>query len=961
MKPFICLLACIALAAETNAQTPLTKEQILNMSTEELSELPLEDLMQAVETLGVGSVDELFALIMNKNVSSASKTEESTFTSQLATTVITKDELRSWGATTIEDAFRLVPGMIVSQRNNGDYDIHIRGLNNVPENQLLLYTNNNNMQLMVDGRSVQNLITGIIQMDQLPISIEDVERIEVVRGACSALYGMNAVTGIINIITEKPAARSKTVSGCAQMGNRDTYIADFTLRQAVSDRLAFGITANAQTRGRNTDKLYVAAANDLYYDVQGAYAVGAIPSEADKADPDKLRDVSGGGYFAVDEINNIRQLDTRGRLMLINETDAPIEGMFPEPGLARRNFGINGYVSFTPKADLRVDLTGGYQNSYALNLSPSQDFFTEVGTDSKTGYVNLEANAGGLRILANYTGGPQNFVKGVAGFKLKANIFNAEAEYDFNVGDFNIRPGVAYNYMYYKDYPEVSKSHAPEEIGFLGGSADINVVSPSLRAQWRLGGLSVTGAVRADKTSKPDKWNTSYLAAASYEINDANFVRLSFGHAFRGPNMINTGVDQTWYRTGLIVPSMMYFKGSSEADLMNLDNVEFGYRWKPTPRVLLDAEVFLSRSQDYGAVMTSKSAYTISESMFSGVKSSMTADPEQMKQLIALRQTDPAAFQQKMTEISQTMITSLMGTMDTYTQMEYQNLPYKVYQMGLSLNLDWIVSSKLIVKLNANVQSTKVDNFFVYSQNANVGGQIASATQTTLAAVTELVQGEMHKTGYAGDAFNFADFYGFRDAVNWNSWTDAQRQDVENQLLQSYSSNGNADATVSISSDASPVASRTVKNPLSMYYAMKYGVLRRKTAGEDYYDCGTTETQDPELSDGHKHKATPAVYGMVGLIYKPTSQWNIAAYGNYVGKRVYNTTYSQSVAEYGNTRSENTDLDPKFTLNLKVGYKPSDNVEFFFNANNLFNNDKREMIYCDKIGGLYTVGVNFAM
>lgn len=278
MKPFICLLACIALAAETNAQTPLTKEQILNMSTEELSELPLEDLMQAVETLGVGSVDELFALIMNKNVSSASKTEESTFTSQLATTVITKDELRSWGATTIEDAFRLVPGMIVSQRNNGDYDIHIRGLNNVPENQLLLYTNNNNMQLMVDGRSVQNLITGIIQMDQLPISIEDVERIEVVRGACSALYGMNAVTGIVNIITEKPAAGSKTISGSAQMGNSDTYIADFALRQAVSDRLALGITANAQTRGRNTDKLYVAAANDLYYDVRGAYAVGATPS-----------------------------------------------------------------------------------------------------------------------------------------------------------------------------------------------------------------------------------------------------------------------------------------------------------------------------------------------------------------------------------------------------------------------------------------------------------------------------------------------------------------------------------------------------------------------------------------------------------------------------------------------------------------------------------------------------------
>lgn len=961
MKSFFCLLACIALATEASAQAPLSKEQILNMSTDELSELPLEDLMQAVETLGVGSVDELFALIMNKSVSSASKTEESTFTSQLATTVITKDELRSWGATTIEDAFRLVPGMIVSQRNNGDYDIHIRGLNNVPDNQLLLYTNNNNMQLMVDGRSVQNLITGIIQMDQLPISIEDVERIEVVRGAASALYGMNAVTGIVNIITEKPSATSKTVSGGAQMGNMDTYMADFAIRQSFGGKVAFGISANAQNRGRDTDKLYVAAANELYYDVNNSYAPGSTPSEADLVDPDKLRDASKGGYYSVSQINNLRQRDSRGRLWLVNETDAPIEGMFPEPGLARRNFGINGYVSFTPSADVRVDLTGGYQNSYALNLSPSQDYFTEVGTDSKTGYVNIEANAGGLRVLANYTGGPQNFIKGVPGFKLRANIVNAQAEYDIKAGNFGIRPGLAYNFLYYKDYAVESPSHSPEKIGFLGGHSDISVVSPSLRAQWAKGGFCLTAAVRADKTSKPDKWNTSYLAAASYKINDANFVRLSFGHAFRGPNMINTSVNQTWYRTDLQAPSYMYFKGSADADLMNLDNIEFGYRWKPTPRILLDAEVFLSRSQDYGAVMTRKSAYTISESQFAGVKNAMTADPEQMAQLIALRQTDPEAFAAKMTEIASNMVSSLMGTMDTYSQLEYQNLPYKVYQMGLSLNLDWIVSSKLIVKLNANVQSTKVDNYFTYSQNANIGGQISSATRTTLAAVTELVQNEMRKTGYANDAFNFADFYAFRDETNWNSWTDDQKSDVQNQLLQSYNANGNADATVSIASSASPVASRTVKNPLSMYYAMKYGVLRRKTAGEDFYDCGTSETQEPQLSDGHKHKATPAVYGMIGLIFKPTSQINISAYGNYIGKRVYNTTYSESVAENGDTRSENTDLDAKFTLNLKAGYKPSDNVEFFINANNLFNNDKREMIYCDKIGGLYTVGVNFSL
>ena len=138
----------------------------------------------------------------------------------------------------------LIPGVIVSQKYNGVYDIHIRGLNNLPDNNLLLYTENNNTLLMVDGRIVQNYITGAVMLDKLPISVEDVNRIEVVRGACSALYGMNAVTGIINIITEKPSSESKEVSGSIQMGNLNTYVGDIALRKKISDKISAGISFN---------------------------------------------------------------------------------------------------------------------------------------------------------------------------------------------------------------------------------------------------------------------------------------------------------------------------------------------------------------------------------------------------------------------------------------------------------------------------------------------------------------------------------------------------------------------------------------------------------------------------------------------------------------------------------------------------------------------------------------------
>ncbi len=950
MKKILSLLAVAAIATELSAQTPLSREQILAMNTDELSELPLEDLMQAVETLGVSSVDELFAMIMNKNVSSASKEEESTFTSQLATTVITKDELRSWGATTIEDAFRLIPGMIVSQTNNGVYDIHMRGLNNIPENEPLIYTNNNNMQLMVDGRSVQNLITGAILMDQMPISIEDVERIEVVRGACSALYGMNAVTGIVNIITEKPSAGSEQASGSVQVGNMDTYIADFALRHTFNDMWSAGFTVNGQRRSRNTDKIYITPTDGVYYDINNAYPAQTAVSDASiLKDETKFKDASYGGFYSISDIKRLRQY-LNGNLYNVVEDDSPLEDLFPNPGLARENFGINGYLRFTPKKDVTFDLTGGYQSSYALNMSPKKDYFAQVGTTSQTGYVNFEANIHDLRILANYSGGPQDFSKGVDGFKVKSNVVNAQAEYNFKIGEeVSLRPGVAYNYLYYKDYARQSKSHPEETISLLGGHSDISVISPSVRAQWSHNGFSLTAAVRADKTSKPDKWNTSYLAAASYKFNEDNFIRLAYGHAFRGPNMINTSVNYTWYRTNLKSPSMIFFLGNDEADLMNLDNVEIGYRWKPSPRVLLDAEFFLSKSQDYGAITSSLSSYTISKREFTAAQAALSG-------AAGTGITDPAQ-----------LISYIMSKMQNYSQFEYQNMPYKVYQMGLSLNLDYIISSKLILKLNANIQRTKVDDYYAYNLESNVMNQITKAGGMTVEALTDLVQGEYYHKGYANAAFNFADYYKFRDATNWNSWTTEQREAVWNQLHQyaiSCIDNGQAvgATTITIDNPNCPESAREqyVGQPLSMYFAMKYAILSRWSAsGEEYEDCGTNVTETPELSNGHKHKATPAIYGMVGLIYKPISQVNVSAYCNYTGKRTYDTASSAAMLFYGRYNDAETELKPKFTLNLKVGYKPTDNIEVFLNANNLFDNDKKEMVYCDKIGGLYTIGVNF--
>ena len=957
----------ISLAMPTFAQQQqLTREQILAMTTDELSDLPLEDLMHAVETLGVASVDELFALIMNKNVSSASKEEESSFTSQLATTVITRDEMRSYGCTTLEEAFRLIPGAIVSQKSNGVYDIHLRGLNNVPDNHLLLYNENNNTQLMVDGRIVQSMFTGTIRLHELPISIEDIERIEVVRGACSALYGMNAVMGIINIITEKPSQDSKAVSGSLMMGNNGTYVADAALRKAINDKWAFSLSLNGQMRQRNNNKIYLIPRPDLYYDASGDNDPALLSNEdfAQRVADGKLVEIFDGGYYSVEDLKSVRTTIAYGAtqrfLSNINETEANLNDMFPDPSLSRKNIGINGHISFVPKPDVRFDLSGGYQNSNNVTLSPTQDYFAQVYQVSKTSYANLQGQVKDLNFQLSYTGGPQTLAQGVAGMKVISNNFNVQANYDIHIGsEFQLRPEFSFLYLKYynagNNLYDYGDGNGPQKLsGFLDGAPELSIISPSLRAQWAHKGFKLTAAIRADKTSKPDQWNVSYQGAASYQFNADNFLRVVYGRAYRATNMINTSSDYTWLRTTMVMPNVMHLAGSTEADLMKTDNIEIGYRWKPSPKLLIDAEAFMSKSTDFGGLMSQRSCETLEQSTFENVQRQLGS--QMTPELIAEMQSDS----NKAKQVVGNVVGQLLGQMKTVSTMVYKNLPYEVYQMGLSLNMDWIISPKLIFKLNANVQRTRIDNYYAYSQNDEIRRQIIGAIGLTTGALSELVAGSLSSPTYTQDAFGLANYNDFAANSGWEQWSAEDQADFCNKLLAFYKANGSHEVEMETPYDGAQHATEKIDLPLTMYYALKYKVrYRLSDNGTEYYECGSSEVEEPELEDKKHFKATPAFYGMCGFIFKPIPQLNVSAFCNIMGQRTYETTYSRELVNNAYDDTELTHLSPKCTLNLKVGYKPSDEVELFFTGNNLFNDKAREMVFSDKVGGLYTVGVNF--
>lgn len=144
---------------------------------------------------------ELLLFMEVPTVVTAAKRAQPLTKAPVAITVLTAEEIRQSGATTIPDLLRSVPGLDVARLTATDVNITARGLNGFTANR---------MQLLIDGRWVSEELNGTVPWHQLPISIEEIERIEIVRSPASALYGDRAFGGIVHIITKSPEALKGT-------------------------------------------------------------------------------------------------------------------------------------------------------------------------------------------------------------------------------------------------------------------------------------------------------------------------------------------------------------------------------------------------------------------------------------------------------------------------------------------------------------------------------------------------------------------------------------------------------------------------------------------------------------------------------------------------------------------------------------------------------------------------------
>ncbi len=136
------------------------------------------------------SLDEL----ANLEVTSVSKKEQKLSEAAAAIFVITQEDIRRSGLTTIPELLRMAPGVDVARIDGADWAISARGFNDKYANQLLV---------LVDGRTVYTPLFSGVYWELQDLPPEDIERIEVIRGPGAAVWGANAVNGVINIITKE--------------------------------------------------------------------------------------------------------------------------------------------------------------------------------------------------------------------------------------------------------------------------------------------------------------------------------------------------------------------------------------------------------------------------------------------------------------------------------------------------------------------------------------------------------------------------------------------------------------------------------------------------------------------------------------------------------------------------------------------------------------------------------------
>ncbi|HEU5259412.1 MAG TPA: TonB-dependent receptor [Vicinamibacterales bacterium] len=416
-------------------------------------------------------------------VVTASKTEEQLVNAPAAVSVVTAETIQNSPATNIGDLLRAVPGVNVTQVSARDVNLTTRGATSTLSTSQLA---------LVDGRSIYLDFFGMVMWDLVPANPSDIKQIEVIRGPASAVWGANAMSGVVNVITRSPREIA------AQGANT------FTIGAGAFNR---NVTGRDQDSG---SLFYVNGAHAEAVDNHWAYKISA-------------------GYLTQDPL--ARPVGT-----LANAFRTPYPA-YVNTGTSQPKF--DGRVDYDLTAGGTVTVAGGVAGSEGIIHTGVGPF--DIDNGSHMTYLTTRYQKGGRRV-AFFT----NLLDGTAANLLARDTTGQPLPLDFDTKTFDLEAsdvraaGTHHVFSYGGNYRHNSFdiSLTPTGSRNEGGGYIQDEIFLSTHYRWVVGGRLDKFSSIADAVFSP---RTTFMV----KPNAANTFRVSFNRAFRAPSFINNNMQTT--------------------------------------------------------------------------------------------------------------------------------------------------------------------------------------------------------------------------------------------------------------------------------------------------------------------------------------------------------------------------------------------------------------------------------
>ncbi len=468
------------------------------------------------------SQDDAMEEVEDVIVVTASRTEQRLHEVPAAISVLTSEQMEQIPADDYGDYLRNVPGLNVSQMSARDIQITGRAAtNSLATSQLVL----------LDNRTLYLDFFGFVMWDFVPLDAKEIKQIEVVRGPGSAVWGANAMSGVVNLITKKPSEMQGT---SLTLGGGDFGTAFGSVTHA-------GVT----TSGNGGYKLSAS------YFQQDAYdrPTGTIPGTQSPTNP------NGTPYSAVDFVNK--------------GTEQP---------------KFNFRYDHDPTPSTSWSFSGGYAGTDGIIHTGIGPFDIESGSFMNFFKVDWSRRAQRVTFFANLLDGNADnlLVPGVdrqpLAFAFKSDTYNLDYSDTRVSGTQNV---FSYGATARKNNFDLSIAPAGDSREEYGVFVQDEILF-SDRVRWLIGArwddIDPIGSVVSPRTS------------LMFSVNPNNTFRVSYNRAFRAPSMINNFLDITIIQAavlppipqaGLLTPTQVIFPARAVGNPLvteeQLDAFEIGY------------------------------------------------------------------------------------------------------------------------------------------------------------------------------------------------------------------------------------------------------------------------------------------------------------------------------------------------------------------------------------------------